>query len=330
MRPKRRAFTLVEVLVVIAIIGILVALLFPAVQAAREAARRIHCSNNLRQLGLALHNYHSLFRCFPGLGSTSMTTFSVQARLLPFTEQNNLKNLIDFNEPLYVGITHSFTLNPVQAEAANTRLSLLRCPSDGWEDRYDDDTGVLAGGNYMVCTGSGTGTSYDIRYPNDGMFYYGSACGFREMRDGSSNTIVLGESLLGLGREISGPCPTPETAKRLIGFLGVAPVTGGPGLVGIVDPDPEALAGTCSLWYGNRSFGWIVGKSHSTTFSTYLPPNSDVPDIASMGIGFYAARSLHPQGANVGLGDGSVRFISDTVDLQTWRALGTCAGGDLP
>lgn len=326
----RKAFTLVELLVVIAIIGILMALLLPAVQAAREAARRISCTNNLKQLGLALHNYHAAMNCFPGLGTTTATSFSAQAKLLPFVEQQNLQKLVDFKQPLYLGSSHSQTLNPVQAEAARTSLSLFRCPSDSAEALYEEKAGQwLAGGNYMVCGGSGTGTNYDLRYPSDGMFYYGSARGFREMTDGSSNTLVLAESLLGPRVQVSGPLPSPRDAQRLIGFFSASPNSNGPGLAGIVNPDLASLAASSTTWYANRGFGWIVGKPLATTFSAYLAPNSPVPNMNSMGIGFYAARSDHPGGVNVTLGDGSVRFVSDTVKLEIWRALGSSSGGEV-
>lgn len=330
MYRKRDAFTLVELLVVIAIIGILIALLLPAVQAAREAARRISCTNHLKQLGLALHNYHSSYNCFPGLGITTATSFSVQAKLLPFVEQQNLQNLIDFKQALYLGSSHSQTLNPAQATAARTVLPLLRCPSDGAEDLYEEKPGEwLAGGNYMVCGGSGTGTHYDLRYASDGMFFYGSARGFREMTDGSSNTLVMAESLLGPRTAVSGPLPGIREAQRLIGTFSGSPNSGAPGLSGIVNPDVASLAASCTSWNGNRGFGWIVGKPQASTFSAYLAPNSPVPNMASMGIGFYAARSSHPGGVNVTLGDGSVRFVSDTMKLETWQALGTCSGGEV-
>jgi prepilin-type N-terminal cleavage/methylation domain-containing protein len=327
---KRRAFTLVELLVVIAIIGILIALLLPAVQAAREAARRMHCSNNLKQLGLALHNYESSYRCYPGLGASSLVSFSVQARVLPFVEQRNLQDLICFEEPLYLGSAHSQSLNPTQATAAATRVALMRCPSDGGEDLYEEGTGeVVAGGNYMVCTGSGTGTTYDMRFPTDGLFYYGSARRHCDMVDGTSNTIVFSESILGCQTTVTVPATTPSGSDRLYGFTGHAPRTGAPGLVGLVDPDVAFWAGRCQLWFGDRGFGWIVGKPKSTTFTTYIPPNDKVPDISSMGIGFFAARSFHPGGVSATLGDGSVRFVSETIELETWRALATRAGGEI-
>lgn len=326
-----RGFTLVELLVVITIIGVLISLLLPAVQAAREAARRMTCTNHLKQLGLALHNYHALYRCFPGFGAETLSSFSVQARLLPFVEQKDLQDLIDFKQSLYLGASHSQSLNPAQATAATTRVSLLRCPSDGWRpDVYDEETSeAMAGGNYMVCSGSGTGTNYDLRYATDGLFYYGSARSMRDMTDGSSNTAAMSEALLGYGSKVSGSLPGPAAAQRLIGFFRATPSTDGPGLIGIVNPDVASLTAASTLWYGNRGFGWIVGKPAAASFCTYQAPNDPAPDAISMSIGFFAARSLHPGGVNVLLGDGSVRFVSQTVTLPAWRALGTCSGDEV-
>jgi prepilin-type processing-associated H-X9-DG protein len=249
---------------------------------------------------------------------------------LPFVEQQNLQNLIDFRQALYLGSSHSQSLNPAQMQAAKTRVPLLRCPSDGAEDLFEEKPGEwLAGGNYMVCGGTGTGTNYDLRYASDGMFFYGSARGFRDMTDGSSNTLVLAESLLGPRVDVSGPLPSARDAQRLTGFFSGSPNSGAAGLAGIVNPDVASLASGATLWYANRGFGWIVGKPLAVTFSTYLSPNSPTPNMSSMGIGFFAARSSHPGGANVSLGDGSTRFVSESVKLDAWRALGSCASGEV-
>jgi prepilin-type N-terminal cleavage/methylation domain-containing protein/prepilin-type processing-associated H-X9-DG protein len=329
--PTRRSlqgFSLIELLVVTLIIGILISLLLPAVQSAREAARRLQCANNLKQLGLALHNYHSQHNCFPGLGSSSLASYSVQARLLPYVEQTNLQNLIDFTQALYLGTSHSQCLNPVEATAAKTRIALLRCPSDACEDTYTENGDILAGGNYVICTASGTGTTYDLRYATDGMFYYGSALGCRDMKDGTSNTMVISESILGSRAAASTQHSVPKGNDRLAGFSGQSPNSDSAGLDGLVNPDLAERAKLCQLWYGNRCFGWIVGKPMATTFSAYLSPNDPTPDVFSMSIGFFAARSFHPGGVNTAFGDGSVHFINDQIKQDVWRSLATRAGGE--
>ncbi len=146
------------------------------------------------------------------------------------------------------------------------------------------------------------------------------------MTDGSSNTMAVAECLLGQRTAVSGPLPGPREAQRLAGTLSGSPIAGGPGLSGVFNPDLSAFAASCTSWQGERGFGWIVGKPVSTTFSAYLSPNSPVPDMARHGIG---ARSSHPGGVHAALGDGSVRFLADSIELDVWRALATCAGGEV-
>ncbi|HID21669.1 MAG TPA: DUF1559 domain-containing protein, partial [Planctomycetaceae bacterium] len=215
---------------------------------------------------------------------------------------------------------------------ARTVVPLLRCPSDGERDvyveYYTQPGQAFAGGNVVVCTGSGTGTNYDIRYPTDGLFYYRSARSLRDIRDGSTNTLLLSETLLGNQRDTLGPAP--EDAQRQIAWArGVRPNRGSPGLAGIVDPDLEQLVAQARRWRGNRASAWIVGKSYTSTFCAYMPPNPRVPDWYAHGIGFFAARSHHPGGVNAALADGSVRFVSNGIDRRTWRAMATRAGGEV-
>jgi len=317
--------------VIIAIVGVLVSLLLPAVQAAREADRRASCTNNVKQCGLAMHHYHDSHRGLPGLASSTNTSFSPQARLLPYLENSGLQDLIDFKQPLFGGIYSSMYLNPVQTAAAKTPVTAFRCPSDGEKDIYTEyyvQTGyAFAGGNYMVCSGSGTGTYYDIRFATDGAFYQQSACSFNNYTDGLSNALMFGETLLGNHQNTTGA--TPVDAQRQVGNRGGSPGTG-PGLTGLTpNPDVAAALASCADWRGLRASGWIVGKAYTCTFCPYMPPNTPVPDLYVMGSGIFAARSKHPGGVNVGLADGSVRFIAETIDLATWRALGSIAGGEV-
>ncbi len=330
MNRPCRAFTIIELLVVIAITGILIALLLPAVQAAREAARRTSCTNNLRQCVLALHNYHDTHRRFPGLGSNAKASFSVQARLLPYAEQSNLQNLVDFEQPLFAGRHGTGSLNTIQVTAARTVVPMFRCPSDGSEDLF---TGYgasadqpLAGGNVMVCIGSGRGTDYDVRYRTDGLFYYNSGTSLGNVTDGTSNTVVMSETLLGNQRDTTGLA----NSQRQVANISRSPNSGSPGLSGIVDADVASIVAGASSFQGMRGAGWIVGKTFTSMFHTYMPPNSPVADLYSMAIGYFAARSQHLGGVNTALADGSVRFVSETVDLETWRNLGSVSGGEVP
>ncbi len=329
----RRGFTLVELLVVIAIIGLLISLLLPAVQAAREAARRAACTNNLKQLGLAMHNYYTVYRTFPGLGTTSATSFSVQAKLLPFVEQKQLQDLIDFEKPLYLFFGRGRSqLNPAQVQAAREVVSLFRCPSDGGEPVYEENPNIfVAGGNYLVCTGTGTGTTYDIRYKTDGTFYYGSNLRMGDLIDGSSNTVLMSESLLGSRQNTTGAITSRPLRERMICFMLGSTLNPPPqpGLSGVVDPDLNAITLSCTQGMGYRGFGWIAGKTTASTFSAYLPPNAVAADAVAHGIGFIGARSHHPGGANALMGDGSVRFIQETINLATWRAVATRSGNEV-
>jgi prepilin-type N-terminal cleavage/methylation domain-containing protein/prepilin-type processing-associated H-X9-DG protein len=333
---KHNGFTLVELLVVIAIIGILIALLLPAVQAAREAARRMNCTNNLKQCGLAMHNYHDTYRALPGFMSTNGSSFSPQARLLPYAEQTNLQNLINFSLPLFTGAGPSNKLNEAEAAAAGTRVPMFRCPSDGQNDiwtsadlSYVNSDEALAGNNYMVCLGSGTGTYYDYRAQTDGAFYFGSACNFANYTDGLSNSLLFSETLLGNHQTTSALTDSQRQVAEVNGMPGTGNPPGLSALSPMANPNLVASEASCTTWVGLRGAGWISDKPYSSTFVPYMSPNTPVPDFYDMGYGLYAARSMHPGGANVTLADGSVRFISQTINLPTWQALGSIAGGEV-
>lgn len=348
-RRHRSAFTLIELLVVIAIIGILVGLLLPAVQAAREAARRMSCSNNLKQWGLALHNYESAHRkiaSYYSFNKNNSGNFSVQAQLLPFMEQANLHNLIDFAQPMQVGCCPG-TLTAAFVGPARTALPVLRCPSDDGPDVYDvvtlsgrGPTEKYAGGNYHINTGTAVGLLYDTRLPTDGIAWTNSAVRFGDVTDGLSNTAAFSESLRGLPvQTVAAPTNSYQRRRTYINVActwkssAVPPTT--PGLAsGYATPvDPagfEAMTvATSRGWAGQRGAGWIHGREYYIAYNHYHTPNSDIPDMGTCGYGVFGARSNHTGGVHVQRCDGSVQFVSENIDLATWRAFGTRNGGEV-
>lgn len=350
---KRYAFTLVELLVVIAIIGILVALLLPAVQAAREAGRRTQCMNNLKQFALALHNFESAHRAFPSTDTPN--GFSVQARLLPYIEQGNLKDLLDFKQPAFTGAFNAQVPNPQFEAAFATPLAVLLCPSDPAPKVNTGHAGKKYGGtNYMVSIGSGKGTNYDRRWPTDGIVYENSAVTFGDIRDGTSNTVVMSESTRSIGADMtlpSGQTPPEPYQYTLNGSTGVdSALQARPGMKAsgggwssctnadghIADPNLETIWPTMTSWRGasssalrGRGISWANTGTMCTLTNGYSPPNSRIPDIAMHNNGYFAPRSFHPGGAVVGLADGSVRLLSDDIGVQLHRNLHSANGGEV-
>lgn len=345
---RRNGFTLIELLVVIAIIAVLIALLLPAVQQAREAARRTQCKNNLKQLGLALHNYEGTFLVFPMNGGS--TGFSPQARMLPYVEQSNLQNLIDFNLKVYTGPGGSQIPNPVFVPLFAQTIPLLLCPSDPSPAQSTAILGtpaqtyVFAGNNYMASTGSGTGTSYDDRGRTDGLFWINSNSRISEVTDGLSNSIVMSESVRGDGIDITlpaGSTPAFPYRKHLNASSGTSPgtgpgysATGGGWTSPIVNPDLSTVLLSQTAWKGSaagngRGTSWLRGLSHNVCTNGYNTPNSHIPDTTLHGTGFYGPRSFHTGGANVLFGDGSVRSLSDSINRTIHQSLHTCRGGEI-
>jgi prepilin-type N-terminal cleavage/methylation domain-containing protein/prepilin-type processing-associated H-X9-DG protein len=327
----RRAFTLIELLVVIAIIAVLISLLLPAVQMAREAARRIQSTNNLKQIGLAMHNYESSIGSFPGFGQSTAFAFSPLARILPYLEQENLVNLVNFQVPIYTGSGPNIRLNPVHSTAANFVINGYLCPSDGGNPLFKNILGGdSAGTNYALCTGSGTDLWYHVELPTNGMFWYGSAVTMGQISDGTSNTMLASQIRMGDGTNATGPRPT-DGRRQYAQNGALSPALPGLSQGGqqIRNPDLAAMTSSISSWRGDRGYSWLVGRLVSNGFSAYLPPNSQIPDLAAHGRGWHAARSFHPGGVQVLLADGSVRFVKDTVNLESWRALATRNGGEV-
>ena len=314
--PRRvRGFTLIELLVVIAIIAILIALLLPAVQQAREAARRSQCKNNLKQLGIALHSYESSHSCLP-MGRVGFPkVFSAHAQLLPYIDAANLRRIIDFNTaPTFCNPCATMMPNDL---TARTRVQLFLCPSDVGQVPGS----VFAALNYPACVGSGTAASASIK-TGDGVMYSGSAIRFGDIKDGLSSTVAFSESTLGPGNKPSSQAGGPA----ILPSGEVLELTGA-----TVTTDASCVSSGTAIWSGLRGDKWMNGHFGDTLFSNYYPPNSKQSDCgnASHNYAQTAARSWHPGGVHVGLCDGSVRFVSNNIFQATWRGLGSRAGKEL-
>lgn len=316
---------MIELLVVIAIIAVLIALLLPAVQQAREAARRSQCKNNLKQLGLALHNYESTFTALPPGALANPMVFSAQARLLPYLEQATLQNLLNFSVPPNLpGTGYDVTAVTQNDNAGKQVLPVMVCPSDGSRVPGSEYGGI----SYPACYGSaltgpddGSDTATLLfakpRDNADGVIVARQCYRFRDITDGLSNTVVFGEQLLGDGAADSTTPPVNNDYRRRILVLTSNTQT----------TPTNCAAGT--NWSGTRGEKWIWHGR--TLYNHYYGPNAKSPDCYNASSGYFltSARSAHTGGVQVGLCDGSVRFVSDNINLATWRALSTRGGGEI-
>jgi prepilin-type N-terminal cleavage/methylation domain-containing protein/prepilin-type processing-associated H-X9-DG protein len=351
MSPRtRRGFTLIELLVVIAIIAVLIALLLPAVQAAREAARRAQCTNNLKQIGVALHNYASANKdSLPWGDGPWWNEWSAHTMLLPYLEQTPLYNSINFGNALPFGGNPFNINNPINTTATYTRVAAFSCPSD--PDRLTDPNGH---NNYMDNSGSGANSMYagiagtlGWNGPVAGPFIYsdngtvntfgGTFIGLQAITDGLSNTAAFSERIKAIGSNfgnntapfdngkptssISTPpnVPTsqemlPQAYYQVCIAMAPTPAPGGQDWANFVD---DNISGAI----------WVSGQPSCTRYVHIMPPNSWT---CRSGLQMsHVANSYHPGAVNLLACDGSVKVIKSTVNVKTWWALGSRAANEV-
>ena len=343
---RRAAFTLIELLVVIAIIAVLVGLLLPAVQKVREAASRMSCQNNLKQLGLALANYESGKAFYPSAFQGDMNTtlyppptyfdyyfsWSALAQMNPYLEQTNIYNAMDLTQPIY-DPTNNFNITAKNQFAVSQIVKTFLCPSDaGQPVANPGDYGLQQIGptNYAVCVGTGTtngGAPFGSPLNSDGMFMGLKTNKVGSITDGLSNTASMSESLLGQGTEsASGSTPpAPGSPQYVFGYIGFG------------TPISTAACAAPTTWNGSqrRGFMWASGEMRCASYNHFYTPNSKNFDCINndgatiTAFGWRGARSNHNGGVNVLFGDGSVHFISDSVNPTTWKSLSTRNGGEV-
>jgi prepilin-type N-terminal cleavage/methylation domain-containing protein len=325
----RRGFTIVELLVVVSIIGILMALIIPAVQSSRESARQSECLNKIRQVGIALQSYHAQQKSFPA-GAIyradpaspgaphSSARWSTLVMILPYLENNTLHKQLRLDLPLYSGLG----VHPEHTGKVSQVLSEFLCASD---TSYEQTPG-FGPTNFAVCTGSGSNSGNP--FDTDGIFGVNSAIKDAHIVDGLSKTALVSESVMGIGNE-SLSDPAMATAQGDYAYTLITPLSA------------SMCAGAKQFNVSNRrGFSWANGEYRTTLYNHYLTPNSETFDcIANQLIGtattrfavhgWRTARSRH-RGGNVGMvmADTSTKTVADTIDPTVWQAWSTRKGGE--
>ncbi len=327
-----RAFTLIELLVVIAIIAVLIALLLPAVQAAREAARRTQCVNNLKQFGIAIHNYHDVVNLLPwGHGYFGWNDWSAHTMLLPYLEQRNIYNAINFSN----GISAAAPGCAQNVTAQRTTINVFLCPSD--LDRLSN-----ADGHVNYCGNAGNAPNSFFCNNSEGAAYNGvfasTQCGkpvgFRDITDGLSGTVAFSEKVKGLSNGGTTDSSNWDATKPT---SSVALLTA-PGAGNDLNPNPyyqsclAAAPNTSNLAGGGIALGeyWYDGHPECGMYNHVMPPNKwSCSDGNVNDIGAFTASSRHSGGVNMLMCDGSVRFAKDSINNIVWWAVSTRSLGEV-
>ncbi|MDR3635647.1 MAG: DUF1559 domain-containing protein [Isosphaeraceae bacterium] len=346
----KRGFTLIELLVVIAIIAVLIALLLPAVQAAREAARRAQCVNNLKQIGLGLHNYHQTNNAFPIGGAcncplqtngsaTACPTWngvSAQTQMLSYMEQTQIYNAVNFS------LSGPGTDGGANSTTYYTKINVFLCPSDG-------NAGATSG-NLNSYRGNYGTTSQSYSTQSTGLFSYGQVYGVADATDGTSNTVAFSEQLVGQGGTLSNPLYRGNGVNSVgLTSTGANPTSGYGGYLDVEQVGIATLQSgdlmTCTQKFlsnsGNLGYSghyWWVGTMGHTMFNTVVPPNSTQYAWANCkstgggdleGESYSNSSSNHSGGANFLFGDGSVKFIKNSINMFTYWSIGTRGNGEV-
>jgi prepilin-type N-terminal cleavage/methylation domain-containing protein/prepilin-type processing-associated H-X9-DG protein len=353
---RRRGFTLIELLVVIAIIAVLISLLLPAVQSAREAARRAQCVNNLKQIGLAMHNYHEAVNCLPWGDGPWWVEWSAHTLLLPYLEQGPIYNTINFADVELPNFLPALNLDsPINSTATYAVISVFSCPSDA--DRL---TEVSGHNNYMANSGSAPNCAYGglagtpawnsgaagpFIYSDSGsvtgLTFGGSSVSIARITDGTSNTAAFSERVKAIGSNIAPGSSAPFDGGKPTASLAVPPNMVPLAQEGLSQPfyqlclnnPPVPAPGNQDLASVNGNDDnisgaiWASGQPSCTRYLHIMPPNSYSCRFG-LQIG-HVANSRHPGIVNVLFCDGSVRAIKSSISLGTWWALGTRAGGEV-
>lgn len=333
-RPRRPGFTLIELLVVIAIIAILIALLLPAVQQAREAARRVQCKNHLHQLGLALHNYHDAFDSLPPtfcVGRGDGGEWSMQARILPYLDQGNVFNRIDFS------LDYNQTSSEFPFGVKALRVGILQCPSDPNDRQRTDAAGNPEHYPLNYVANLGTWFVYDPTSGRvgDGAFAPNVRLGARDIVDGMSSTLAMSE--------VKSYTPYARNSSTALG-IGLAPPA-------TVNDLCAHVAGASQFQKDSGHTEWADGRAHHVGFTTTFVPNTKVlcPNgpHGVQDLDFSSQREDNPEGTlnptyaavtsrsyhegivHSLIMDGAVRGISENIDFGIWRALGTRNGNEV-